>query len=110
MGKILKEQESSGRLIAAICAGNNQYVEYAIVEGKNSISKFKIVVSAAPTALKKHGIGKGKSLTSYPAMKDTMTEGTVYKYMEQRVVVDGICICYNYNEYFQCLLDFCNVT
>lgn len=61
VGKLLQEQEKEDKLIAAICA--------------------------APTALKAHGIAKGKQLTSYPAMKDQMTDG--YNYLEDRVVVDG---------------------
>ncbi|KAF7282102.1 hypothetical protein GWI33_003219 [Rhynchophorus ferrugineus] len=63
VGSILKDQEQSGRLIAAICA--------------------------APTALKAHGIAEGKTLTSYPAMKTEMEEGGKYKYSEEKVVVDG---------------------
>lgn len=31
----------------------------------------------------------GKSLTSYPAMKGSMTEGDGYQYKEENVVVDG---------------------
>ncbi|KAF7406007.1 hypothetical protein HZH68_005376 [Vespula germanica] len=61
VGKLLKKQEKGNRLIAAICA--------------------------APIALKSHGIGKGKRLTSYPAMKNQLTNG--YEYSEDRVVVDG---------------------
>ncbi|KAJ8890361.1 hypothetical protein PR048_009869 [Dryococelus australis] len=62
VGDLLKEQEHSGRLIAAICA--------------------------APTVLKTHGIAKGKSLTSYPSFKDDLiAEG--YKYSDDDVVVDG---------------------
>lgn len=48
VGELLQKQESAGRLIAAICA--------------------------APTALAKHGIATGKSLTSYPAMKPQLVE------------------------------------
>jgi len=48
VGELLRIQESSGRLIAAICA--------------------------APTALAKHGIATGKSLTSYPAMKTQLVD------------------------------------
>lgn len=46
--------------------------------------------SSAPTALKKHEIGIGKSLTSYPSFKEAMTSGNLYNYKEDRVVVDGI--------------------
>lgn len=60
--KILQEQEKSGRLIAAICA--------------------------APIALKSHSIGIGKSLTSHSSKTAEMSEGQ-YKYLEDRVVVDG---------------------
>lgn len=61
VGKLLQKQEKENKLIAAICA--------------------------APTALKAHGIAKGKQVTSYPAMKDQMIDG--YKYLEDSVVVDG---------------------
>lgn len=62
VGSILKEQESSGRLVAAICA--------------------------APLALKAHKIGLGKSLTSYPSVKDKLTAD--YKYVDDQLVVqDG---------------------
>ncbi|XP_014255674.1 protein dj-1beta [Cimex lectularius] len=61
IGQLLKDQESSGRLVAAICA--------------------------APTALKAHGIALGKSLTSYPSFKEELSE--CYNYLEDRVVVDG---------------------
>ncbi|KAF4525072.1 hypothetical protein B566_EDAN001986 [Ephemera danica] len=62
VGSLVTQQESEGRLVAAICA--------------------------APTALKKHGVGKGKRVTSYPSVKDKM-EGDGYTYCEDRVVVDG---------------------
>lgn len=58
---MLQEQEKEDRLIAAICA--------------------------APTALKAHGIGKGKQITSYPAMKNELIDE--YKYLEDKVVTDG---------------------
>lgn len=62
VGEVLKSQESSGRLVAAICA--------------------------APLALKAHKIGFGKSITSYPMMKDKLTAD--YKYVDdQKVVQDG---------------------
>lgn len=61
IGTILKQQEDRGDLIAAICA--------------------------APTVLAEHGIHTGKSLTSYPSVKDKLTE---YKYVDdQNVVQDG---------------------
>ncbi|XP_063225919.1 protein dj-1beta [Bacillus rossius redtenbacheri] len=59
---LLKDQENSGRLIAAICA--------------------------APTVLKTHGIAKGKQITSYPSFEDDLVAGG-YKYSEDDVVVDG---------------------
>ncbi|CAN8016963.1 unnamed protein product [Ixodes persulcatus] len=62
VGKILKDQEKSGRLVAAICA--------------------------APIALKSHGVGCGKQITSHPSKKDEVAAGD-YKYSESRVVVDG---------------------
>ncbi|XP_034104314.1 protein dj-1beta [Drosophila albomicans] len=62
VGELLRTQESAGRLIAAICA--------------------------APTALAKHGIATGKSLTSYPAMKDQLADK--YSYVDDKnVVQDG---------------------
>ncbi|OXA51823.1 Protein deglycase DJ-1 [Folsomia candida] len=63
LGEMLREQDKAGRLVASICAG--------------------------PTALKKHGIGLGKSITSYPGVKDKLLEGNLYTYKEDRVVVDG---------------------
>lgn len=48
VGELLKNQEASGGLIAAICA--------------------------APTVLAKHGIASGKSLTSYPSMKAQLVD------------------------------------
>ncbi|EDV98159.1 GH22956 [Drosophila grimshawi] len=62
IGDLLRAQESAGRLIAAICA--------------------------APTALAKHGIATGKSLTSYPAMKPQLIDK--YCYVDDKnVVQDG---------------------
>lgn len=63
VGELLKQQESNGGYIAAICA--------------------------APTALRAHQIGFGKSLTSYPSVKECLVEGGKYIYKEDRVVVDG---------------------
>ncbi|KAL0277282.1 UNVERIFIED_CONTAM: hypothetical protein PYX00_004626 [Menopon gallinae] len=63
VGKILKEQESSGRLIAAICA--------------------------APLALKAHGVCSTKKITSYPSMEKEITEGQKFTYLQDKVVVDG---------------------
>ncbi|OAD55723.1 Protein DJ-1 [Eufriesea mexicana] len=61
VGKLLQKQEEENKIIAAICA--------------------------APTALKAHNIAKGKQVTSYPAMKDQLTD--YYKYLEDKVVTDG---------------------
>lgn len=61
MGQLLKAQESSGRLVAAICA--------------------------APIALKAHGVGTGKKLTSHPSVKDKLADN--YTYSEDRVIQDG---------------------
>ncbi|GAB0088563.1 Protein DJ-1alpha [Sergentomyia squamirostris] len=65
VGELLKKQEQSGKIIAAICAG--------------------------PTALKAHSIGLGKSLTSYPSVKDQLASS--YKYIDdQTCVQDGTLI------------------
>ncbi|KQS62666.1 uncharacterized protein Dere_GG22458, isoform B [Drosophila erecta] len=48
VGEVLRCQDSKGGLIAAICA--------------------------APTALAKHGIGRGKSITSHPDMKPQLKD------------------------------------
>lgn len=62
VGEVLKAQEESGRLIAAICA--------------------------APLALSAHKIGLGKSITSYPSVKDKLTDE--FKYVDNQIVVqDG---------------------
>ncbi|TMW50156.1 hypothetical protein DOY81_004781, partial [Sarcophaga bullata] len=62
VGEILKQQESEGRVVAAICA--------------------------APTALAAHGICSGKSLTSYPSVKSQLESN--YKYVDNKTVVqDG---------------------
>ncbi|XP_022090387.1 protein DJ-1zDJ-1-like [Acanthaster planci] len=63
VGEILKAHESGGKIVAAICA--------------------------APIALLSHGIAKGKTLTSHPAVKDKMVAQGIYKYSENRVVQDG---------------------
>lgn len=62
VGDILQQQEKAGRLCAAICAG--------------------------PTAFLSHKIGLGKSITSYPSVKDQLAGQ--YKYVDdQKVVQDG---------------------
>nr|XP_023029941.1 protein dj-1beta-like [Leptinotarsa decemlineata] len=64
VGELLKEQECSGRWIAAICA--------------------------APVALASHGIGIGKNVTCYPTMWSKMQEKGKYNYLkDDKVVVDG---------------------
>jgi len=62
VGKLLKKQEARGALIACICA--------------------------APLALKSHGIGKDKRITSHPSVDKQLKENG-YTYSEDRVVVDG---------------------
>merc|ERR1719414_1770514 len=59
--ELLVAQESSGKVIAAICA--------------------------APIVLLEHGICVGRKLTSYPAVKDKLVDK--YQYTESRVEVDG---------------------
>lgn len=63
IGKFLKDQENNKRYIAAICA--------------------------APTALKAHGVCKGKNLTSYPAFQEEMSKDNQYNYKTEKVVVDS---------------------
>jgi len=60
---VLTKQEAEGGLIGAICA--------------------------APKALKKYGVFKGKKLTSYPTSQAALEEGAEYTYLQDRVVVDG---------------------
>lgn len=61
VGAITRKQFESGRFLAAICA--------------------------APTALRAHKIGFGKSITSYPSFKDVLAAD--YKYLTDKVVQDG---------------------
>lgn len=61
VGRLLREQQNSEKLIAAICA--------------------------APIALKSHGIGLGKQITSHPSKSEELK--SLYNYCEDRVVVDG---------------------
>jgi len=61
VGTLLKEQQKSDKLIAAICA--------------------------APIALKAHGIGLQKTITSHPSKAEELK--TDYNYSEDRVVIDG---------------------
>ncbi|KAF5291597.1 hypothetical protein FQA39_LY14319 [Lamprigera yunnana] len=62
LGQFLKEQETAGRIVAAICA--------------------------APMALNKHSIGSGKNITSYPSVQPKVMENANYNYKEEKVVVD----------------------
>jgi protein DJ-1 len=61
VGHILKSQQNNNRLIGAICA--------------------------APIALKSHGIGLQKQITSHPSKAEELKDS--YKYSEERVVIDG---------------------
>lgn len=62
VGEVLKAQETADRFIAAICA--------------------------APLALRAHKIGLGKSITSYPSVKDKLIAD--FKYVDDQLVVqDG---------------------
>lgn len=63
MGVLLKEQETAGRKIAAICA--------------------------SPTVLKTFHIGVGKKLTSHPSVEKEITDAGKHTYVKDRVVVDG---------------------
>ncbi|GJQ81325.1 hypothetical protein Trydic_g20537 [Trypoxylus dichotomus] len=63
VGTVWREQEKSGRLIAAICT--------------------------APIAMKNHGIMYGRKLTSYPTTEDMVREGDHYIYKHDDVVKDG---------------------
>jgi putative intracellular protease/amidase len=95
LGNILKEQEKAGRLIASICAGTYVciYVSpiFATFDTIYRLTDIRAIYAlSGPTALKQHEICLGKSLTSYPTVKDKMTEGNKYTYKEERVVVDGV--------------------
>ncbi|KAK4878833.1 hypothetical protein RN001_011339 [Aquatica leii] len=63
LGQLLKEQETAGRIVAAICA--------------------------APTALNAHSIALGKSITSYPSVEAQVMQNAKYNYKTDSVVVDG---------------------
>lgn len=64
--RLLVEQEGKGRLVAAVCA--------------------------APTALQAHGIAKGRTLTSHPAVRERLEGDAGYTYSEARVCSDGTTI------------------
>ena len=64
IGRLLQEQQSAGRQIAAICA--------------------------APQALVAHGIAMGKNLTSHPAVADQVSGHGAYR--EEPVVEDGTVV------------------
>ncbi|KAK4311669.1 hypothetical protein Pmani_016865 [Petrolisthes manimaculis] len=61
---ILMEQEKAGRVVGAICA-------------------------APAVALTSHGVGEGKKMTCYPALKDKLTASGKYTHQDSKVVVDG---------------------
>lgn len=62
VGEVLKQFESDGKIIGAICA--------------------------APTVLLKHSIALGKNLTSYPSFKNKLEQD--YKYDDKNIIVqDG---------------------
>lgn len=46
--------------------------------------------SAPAVALTSHGIGEGKKMTCYPALKDRLTASGKYTHEDNRVVVDGM--------------------
>ena len=77
----MKDQEKEGRIVAAICAGWSNTNHYYPLNS-DIYSNF-----IAPTAFKAHSIGKGKSITSYPAFKEQLAGD--YNYVEDRVIVDG---------------------
>ncbi len=61
IGRLLRDQETRGRPIAAICA--------------------------APQVLVAHGVAVGKQLTSHPSVADKVSNHGIYR--EEPVVVDG---------------------
>ena len=61
VGDILKKHEEQGKIVAAVCASSTVFLKF--------------------------DIGKGKSVTSYPAFRSELEND--YKYSEDRVVVDG---------------------
>lgn len=61
---LLQEQEKAGRVIGAICA-------------------------APAVSLVGTGVGEGKKMTCYPALKDKLTASGKYTFQDQKVVVDG---------------------
>ncbi|XP_059487479.1 Parkinson disease protein 7 homolog [Neocloeon triangulifer] len=63
VGALVRQQEAEGRILATICA--------------------------AATALKKHGVGKGKRVTTFPTSQAAMEKDGDYIYSQDRVVVDG---------------------
>lgn len=50
-------------------------------------------ICAAPTALKAHQVCLGKKLTSYPTTQASITEGSQYNYISDKVVIDGELMC-----------------
>lgn len=64
IGRLLQDQQSQGRPIAAICA--------------------------APQALVAHGVAEGRQLTSHPSVRDEVSGHGVYR--EEAVVDDGTVV------------------
>ncbi|XP_050712886.1 Parkinson disease protein 7-like [Eriocheir sinensis] len=61
---LLTEQEKAGRVIGAICA-------------------------APAVSLTSVGVGEGKKMTCYPALKDKLTGSGKYTFVDEKVVIDG---------------------
>ncbi|KAG0713361.1 Protein/nucleic acid deglycase DJ-1 [Chionoecetes opilio] len=61
---LLQEQEKADRVIGAICA-------------------------APAVSLAGVGVGEGKKMTCYPALKDKLTASGKYTYEDKKVVIDG---------------------
>ena len=57
-----------------------------LVKNQNSKGKYIVAICAAPTVLKKAGILTGKSVTSYPSEENVFTNAS---YFYKNVVVDG---------------------
>lgn len=59
----------------------------ALLKAAEQTDKVIGVICASPIALASHGIAGGKTLTSHPSVAGQLTP--LYKYSEERVVVDG---------------------
>ncbi|KAF5395590.1 Ribosomal-protein-alanine acetyltransferase [Paragonimus heterotremus] len=57
-----------------------------LLEQHYKADKYVASICAAPIGLQAHGIGLGKTITSYPSFKDQLKG---FKYSEETVVVDG---------------------